>query len=317
MSTALVPIYPPPAGTPRRKPTLDEYLRFHYLASRDLSPKTAAYLRVSVRRIEGWFGRPILIDELNDALLNAWIASMQQEGLNCRSVKGQRGNILALWRDAFFQGFIDTEPVRVKQVKITRQLPEAWTIQQVQKLLETARSMGGTFRSFNLWDDAPSFTRGEFFTAVILVGWDTALRLSDLLTVKRANLGADGTLPVVQNKTNDVVYCRLRPETLAACKVLWDRAPNDDRLLPFPCQPRQFMLYFKRLVKKAGIPSGGIKRIRKSAATALEQVTRGAATEFLGHRSPGMAQAHYIDPRLVKRDRPMPPSLVDGKDGAA
>jgi hypothetical protein len=42
----------------------------------------------------------------------------------------------------------------------------------------------------------------------------------------------------------------------------------------------------------------------------IETIRPGSATSFLGHKTPGLAQRHYIDARQLAILRPAPPSPV-------
>ena len=54
---------------------------------------------------------------------------------------------------------------------------------------------------------------------------------------------------------------------------------------------------------------GGTKRLRRSGATAVESVQPGGAMGYLGHQTPGLSYAYYVDPRLLGNGSPAPPPL--------
>jgi len=268
-----------------------------YRLERDVSDGTIAYIRVTVRRFSDWLKKPATLDDLEDDLVNRWLASLLDDGLARPSVKGHRGNLLSLWRCAFERELVRLPPRRVRKIKCPRTLPEAWEIQQLQSLLTEAEKMPGCFRYVPLsW--------AEYLRALILVAWDSGLRLGDLLTLRFDQVGTDGSLIVRQNKTGESILRKLRPETMAAVQAT-ERARRE--LIFGFVHSRQVMTVFKRLVKLAGL-RGGTRKIRKSGAS---HVPREEAKDYLGHLSDHLARRHYIDPRLGDRkDPPLPPKIA-------
>jgi hypothetical protein len=71
---------------------------------------------------------------------------------------------------------------------------------------------------------------------------------------------------------------------------------------------RPIQVQFAKLVRGAGL-QGSTKWLRRSGATWCEVHQPGSAMAFLGHRTPGLAYKHYVDPRFVQRDKPRPPKI--------
>ncbi|HWA98098.1 MAG TPA: hypothetical protein VG713_06375 [Pirellulales bacterium] len=286
---------PPGSGA-----TLDEHLRA-YLVDRDLEPKSVEEIQRAIRRLSHWLGRPATLGDLNDQLINRWLASLAAGEVTRWTQKGLRSRILCLWRHAFTYELVPKPPMRVRTVKLERRIPEAWTLQQLMKLIGVARRQRGTFRFTNV-------SRAAFWEAFIRTGYDTGLRLGDLLSLRRDQIGPDGVFTVVQRKTGDGIVCALWPETLAAI----DATHAKGRALIFGDVIRRdfFQQSFRRLVQEAGL-KGSPKWLRRTGATAIEKEHPGASTAFLGHRTTDLAMKHYIDKVQLQRNKPRPPRLTE------
>lgn len=278
--------------------TLD-FLAAKYAAQCDIAPGTAQWLRYVAANYSRFLGHPAAIADVNDGSVNAWLAAMLANGLARRTVRSYRGAMLMLWRFAIDGGLTDASPAKLRKVKVERILPLAWTERELVALLDQALSLGGRYKC--------GVSRSTFWAALILVLWDTGMRIGDALRLRRDQINQDGRGCIVQGKTEWPLMFQLSPRTLAAVREL----ESEERLLLFgDCLSRDWVFeIFKRLATGAGLV-GGTKKIRKSGATAVERATPGSAMGYLGHKSPGLAYQYYVDPRIVGEGKPMPPPLL-------
>lgn len=288
---------------PPKPQTLKDYLQ-QYLSERDVTREYSKGLGFSVEYLDRWAGHAIRLDELSDDLLNRWLIALG-ERMKPRSVKHHRINLVVLWRAAHDADLTTVGPRRVRKIKVPRVIPLAWTIAEMQAILRAASKVKGTFR----YKAARKVKRCDFWRAYIMLAWDSGLRPSDLRIIRFDEIAADGTLVHVQSKTGDVKTCHLQPETVKAVQKL--RGEDRERIFGdvLPC-PDAIRRQFKAAVlTRAGLV-GTPKKLRKSSASAVEAIQPGAATIHLGHRTPDMARAHYIDPRIAKPMMTRPPRLV-------
>jgi hypothetical protein len=125
---------------------------------------------------------------------------------------------------------------------------------------------------------------------------------------------ATGRITVTQKKTLDTITVRLRPATLERLSF----EPRErEMLFPWCHSASTLTNSFGAIARAAKISSGSLKYLRRSGATLLEAERPGTAQHHLGHRTPGLAQRNYIDPRLAYVDRPLPPALDDVAASAA
>lgn len=268
----------------------------NYLQARDLEEGSARHLQYVLARFHRWLRRSPRTSDLVAARLNAWLESLLADSLSRSTVKGYRGAMLCLWRFAYETGALKLPPARVRPVKVPRRLPTAWTVAEVNRLLAACALVAGGFRFHDL-------TYRDYLRALVLVAWDTGLRLGDLLALRSHQLSATGVLAIVQHKTGMALLCQLRTETMAAVTKL----PPD--MFGIIGRGRVFEL-FGELKRHAGLNGHDkTKGIRKAGATIVEATFPGQAGVFLGHLTPGLAYRHYVDPRHLQQNRPTTPAL--------
>lgn len=271
-----------------------------YALERDLADSTIEQLQVAATLFERWAGGPIPLGALSDSLVNSWLASLKDSGRSAVTVQGKRRAILTLWRSAFEAGLADDPPRRVRKIRVDQVIVKAWTKPEADRLLRVATLVPGEHPGGMLWAD--------WWAAFVCVGWDSGLRLGDLLSIRTEDIDETGLLLTVQSKTGWPKLSPLCPETLRTIARTYP--PARELVFPWPHCRRYFYDVFRRLVESAGIPAGGSKWLRRSSATAIESANPGAARTHLGHKS-GAMWLRYVDQTQLQRssERPRPPRL--------
>jgi integrase len=285
-----------PKPAPQRHSVVD--LANGYFLERAISPKYREQFDVVLRAIRKWHGDMVHADDFTDDFVNLWLAH-EAKLVGPETLKNRRRMILTLWRYAWDRELIADMPRRIRSVRVPPKIPSAWTAEEVQRLLVAADD----FCLHHVHPIAKCRTR-LFWRAMIMVVWDSALRRVDWERLKRSDIGDDGVIVLVQHKTDWPLKCTLRPETVAAI----DATNPTNREFIFGSGSSQRCRSFKRIVTVAGL-TGSLKKLRKSSATAVERLQPGAAMAHLGHKTPGLAARHYIDPRLTQATKIQPPSL--------
>lgn len=281
---------------------LNDYLE-NYSLARDLGPGTIKHYEMTVRALCRWHVRPVRLLDLSDKLVNEYLSHMKERGLTQATIRSQRVDLCALWRSAAEEGLVDTVPVRVRRVRVNPKIPTAWTLAEVNRLLQAAEKVEG-------FDSKTGLKLSLFWPAFVRVGYDTALRFSDLLAITKTQVSSKGDLTIPQQKTDREIVCRLRASTMQAIEATFP--PERDLLLPWGKVRSQFWYAWRKLLTAAGLPTGrreGPQKLRRTSASHLEKVAPGTATAHLGHRSPAMAAKHYIDPAIAYGERPLPPEI--------
>lgn len=278
-------------------PALTDYVQ-HYALSRDVTPGTVATYLAAAKTLDKFVGRPTDLADLCDDLLNRWITWMVGKEMPRATIKGKRGSVLTLWRAAYDDKLVTDLPKRVKLIRAPAPLPEAWDQKQAELLLLAAAACGGVFRKIRI-------ARAPLLRALILTAYYSGLRSGDYLALELDQIGSDGAVFMRQSKTGWPILVKLPPDCMAAIEATFP--PHRKKV--FPVSRKTWYTWCKMLVRGAGL-RGSPKWLRRTGATAVEGIQAGAATAFLGHKTPGMAWKHYIDRRLIGHNRPMPPPLT-------
>lgn len=267
-----------------------------YELSHDIKSSSAAQLRWTVRGFDKFLERPATVEDLDPDAVNRHLKSLRDAGKADTTVKNRRGNLLTIWRAAKRMGLTKARPKGVRKIRLARAAPVAWTQDEVTRLLRTAAVLPGKIRGLGL-------SAARWWSAFILLAWDTGLRRCDLLAMRHSDIRS-GWVVVVQAKTGQTIHCRLHDATLAAIKELG----TEGKVLPWRGMTA-FYRHFSALMKAAGL-TGKPKWLRRSSGTAVELAHPGQGGRHLGHLTPGMAERHYLDPAILARAKPMPPPLA-------
>ena len=282
--------------------TLSDLLERVYLVERPVGEGAAKQLTIAVRLFERWAGG-VPLDTLDENLLSQWL----QEYAKDRSpvtVRGKRNAILTIWRYGHETGYCPREPRarRVRNVRLPYVIPLCWTLDQLRQLVSTAEATPG-------YSSHSGIKWSLFWIAFVRVAYDTALRLTDVLTLEREQINDRGCVVLIQNKTGRPVTIQLRPATLDAIAATFP--PVRPEVFPWPFCRETFYRRFSALLDAAGL-DGSSKYLRRSSATYVERDHPGAARGHLGHSSPNMWRA-YVNPQIAAENRPLPPAF-DGEE---
>lgn len=262
---------------------LHDYLD-RYNRARDIRPSTLIHYHWVVRSFERHNGS-IDMTSLTGTAVNDWLIWLAADRhLSPWTIKQRKISLLVLWRAAWQDGLAPPlEPV--KRLRPLRHSPQAWTLDEVRRLLVVA-------------DGA-----GPWWGSLVRAAYDTGLRLGDLLSLPVQHVAR--LCNIVQRKTGLPVVCQFRPATLTAiCRLLAGR--TDGLVWPWPLRREAFYRRFRRLVSAASIRPGTFRWLRRSAATACESVRPGDGTLLLGHAARSTTEAWYID-RSQLTHPPLPP----------
>jgi len=137
---------------------------------------------MSVRALDRWHGNQVLLSELTDELLNRWLLSMEDE-LAPKSIRRRRGDVLALWRHAEFVGAVEGKPERIRKVKVPKQIPDCFSMNELVALLAACESFGEYLPN--------GIKLGAYLFAFINTAYDSALRFADLMRERKSSTSCD------------------------------------------------------------------------------------------------------------------------------
>ncbi|MGE0757858.1 MAG: tyrosine-type recombinase/integrase [Pirellulaceae bacterium] len=298
---------------------LIDFLQAVYIPQHDLRKHTVYHLQAAVKAFERWRGEPVTLAELSDDRVAGWLTAMLDAGTPRATIKGYRGGIITLWRFAFERGDVAMPPRLVKKVKLSKRIPSAWTLDQFTKLIEAARREPG---------DIGRHAAADWWVALLLVGYDTGARITPIMNLATADIdllerrvvfraehvktGRDETFAISED-TTAAVRTIYRPGR----ELLFGDWRSDRSQMSWPALTKRY----RRILHRAGLPAGRrdlFHRVRRTTATQLAKTVGNVeAAQLLGHSSPVLTEAAYIDSSQIKRRTPADILPRPGKDGVA
>jgi len=206
--------------------------------------------------------------------VNEWLTNLQQHVSN-HTVKNYRRYAITLWTYAATLDLCEyPDPRRIKQVKVTNPAPQAWSPEQVMRLVHVAP---------NAW-----------WKAVIIAGYDTGLRRGDLLRLPRT-IENGQRFVIVERKTRQSETRQLSDRGAELLR----RLPENELAFPWDKSLTTFGRQFAQIVDAAEL-TGTFKYLRRTFVT----------LSGWRHADPGISKKHYIDPTLVDEPVPRPPAIT-------
>jgi integrase len=267
-----------------------------YVASRlGLRESSAEQMHYSAQSLEKHVGRKVYADELSETMLLAFLKA-QLKVLKPTTVKRQRGDLLTLWRFAHKRGWSGPVP-DVEPIKVPRRNPQAWSTDDLQKLLAVTFRLRGDMRGTGI-------RKADWYTSFALFLYDTGSRLTAALAIESrdVDLKARTVLLLADNsKVGLEQVCTLSEQTADWIGRHYDA--GRDLVWPYPWHKRRLWLDLKEIAGAAGVPCDhgeGFHRFRRTFATAAVNVAGWeVASRSLGHTSTNMTK-RYVDQRLVR-----------------
>jgi integrase len=265
---------------------------FEPLFLRSRSDNTRRLYRTSIRTFSKYLQRPACLSDLNDLTVNRFLDWYRRIPRSPYSANKERSNLLAIWRFACRKRFLEEWPDVRADVEPDR-IPQAWTADQIAKLLACCERLTGRIGHI------PAST---WWRTLHLVCWDTGERIGAIRDLQwhHVDLVAKHILVPAElrkGKRRDRLY-RIADDTAAALRSMQRTA--DSCVFPWPYCRTYLWNRYSLLLIAAGLPHdrhSKFHRIRRTVATYYE-AAGGNATELLGHSSRSVTLA-YLDPRIL------------------
>jgi len=274
-----------------------------YAMHRGVSAGYVVQLEIAARGLERFVGHPISLAELSSDQVNAWLVSQQQSGLAAPTIHGKRRCIVTLWTAAHDAGL--APPVgRIRRIKCPELIPVGFLPGELSAMIRVAESLTGNVGR------KVKIPRRLWWPSFLMASYDTALRLSDVLSLERSWIWPGGYLSIAQGKTGHTHRVQLRPSTLEAIDACMASQPDRRLIWPLWCNRNRWYPLFHAIRIAAGVETKkATKGIRILSASAVERSQPGCGSAHLGHRSPQLFERHYKDSRICGQQTTMPPAL--------
>jgi integrase len=291
-----------PASTTPGGVTLRSFITDMYVPSRlDLSEKSAEQLTIAVTLLDRWAKREILTTDLTPQLILGFLKHLSSIGRSASTVNGKRQSLITLWRSAHKKGLAQSPPDAddLPKKRSTKKIPVAWSIEELNLILETCRSLVGNNKNSGI-------RRRYFWSSLVLFMYETGTRLNATLAIKSSDINLDSKAVILRTesaKTGLEQWHKLSDQCTEAIACHY----NADREMVWPWSQHRQCLYasFKSILTKAGLPKDRYRQfhcIRRTTATwAAIHGGVDLARHTLGHTSQTMTVNNYIDPRFFRR----------------
>ena len=304
-----------PRRRKRRAATLKSVCTGRYLPAntRAPSPKTERLYLIAIRSLNRHLEREATLRDLSDATIGGWMRALRSEGLSIATINSYRAKLLALWNWCAKKRLVDDFPT-VASYAAPEQIPDAWTVDQVQSHIDACDKMKGEV------DGVPA---PLWWRTLYMVAFDTGERTGATLAIRWSWLDLEsGTLAIpaeYRKGKRKASFYRLREPTVALLRELWQLTesidPGRENVFSWPWDQSFFYYRQKQLLKFAGLPyvkhRSGLQKLRRTFASYIEKAG-GSATEALKHSSRAVTTGSYLDPRII--DAPPANALLPAID---
>jgi len=292
---------------------LTEYLETSYLVDRvSVSAEYTSQLRQTVRQFAAFLGRPPAWGHFDERDIARYMAHRQAAGRAPSTINREARYLLAIWRSAWDEALVARPPRRIRKIPEPRAVPEAWTVEEVGRLLAHAASLGGL---------VGCVPRGLWWESLLLAEYWTGCRIGALLRVAVEDYTPKARSLLIRRQKNGHQQRYAIPETAAARLdplVAFSESPADP-LWPWPHCRRYLFSEARKIFETAGIrcpkrPLQLFHRLRRTNLSYCAAIDPAIAQRQADHSSYALTQRHYIDP-LIARTKTAADVLPDPTPG--
>lgn len=272
-----------------------------YAVLQNLSDRTVVLYGHTLDRFRDHLGHEPTLDDLDDMVVAGFlrwraVTPHKYRKVSAASVAKDKSQLTALanWAAKKRLKRSNGEPVEFLSLPRSRKIrhaPQAYTADEVGKLIRMARQRQGTITG------QPA---GWWWSTLLYTAWQTAERIGALLALKWADVDTEGRTVLFRAETRKGRCEDLqRAITDDLAQLLAERRLADRELVwAWDRQYTSLWPSLKLMCERAGVRGTGFHRLRKASASYVA-LGGGDATQHLGHSSSEMTRQHYLDPRIT------------------
>lgn len=259
----------------------------NYLLYRDLATETADWYRRIVSVYTAWAGGEVPLESFNGEQISRLLADKQRQGRRPSYVKSLRNGLVAVLRE--IRGAAPVE--RVRSVRVPPFEPEAWTGEEVERLLLACNRM-------------PAASRKRW-VKIVAAGYYTGLDRCDLEKIKRRDITDDGSIYWRRSKTKKPVLVAI---PLPLLETIDSESPGqNDFVFKMGITKEWFRRVFAGIVRRARL-CGTFKKLRKTSGSSVEAANPGKGHQHLGNTR-AIFERHYEAKKLTQAKPTMPDEI--------
>ena len=280
--------------------TLREVLS-RYAILQNLSDRTVVLYGHTLDRFRDHLGHEPTVDDLEDLVVAGFlrwraVTPHKRAQVSAASVAKDKSQLTAIanWAAKKRLKKSNGEPVEFLSLPRSRKIrhaPQAYTADEVARLIRRARQREGVVGG------QPA---GWWWSTLLYTAWQTAERIGALLALRWADVDTDGRTLLFRAETRKGRSEDLQRAITPDLAEMLRANRKGDRELVWHWDREHTSLWpsLRLLCKQAGVRGTGFHKLRKASASYVA-LGGGDATEHLGHASPDMTRAHYLDPRIT------------------
>lgn len=270
-----------------------------------LEPSTTDTYLAAISCFETWFFQKfnqqltwffVTTDQINDFLITYAI------GRSKYTVLSRRRSLLAVINAAMQDGLCTYDAKKVRRIKPKGTPKDFWTLDDVTKLIESAKQLKGRFRATQIRKD-------KFAEAYIRLMWDTCLRRGDMGILKMHTIDSNRQFSHPRMKSGVTDVCRFNVSTYNA---IMDTV-EVPRKLVFPywqknrSGPRAVSELFKGIMNSSGLTASDscLKKLVRSSIMEADYLAPGTGWLQGHHASPETTMQAYANRQRANLNRPV------------
>lgn len=278
---------------------LQHVLRDLYAPLTGVCDRTITLYGYTLRSWGEQLGRPPELRDLEE-LSVARFLQHRVRTMSASTAAKDRAQIRALWDFCARRRLCDTWP-QVPRIVVPERVPEAWLIDELQRVIDSARQEPLSYCGF---------PGSLVFPAILLTAYSTGERIGAIMSLLCRDVRGCSVIFRAESRKGRRRDIFRDISVACADALLAVRRGPDDTAIPWDRHETYIYNRLDIILRRAGLPHGRqdkFHKVRKTTASFYE-AAGGSAQRLLDHSSPAVTR-RYLDPRIVTPGEPAPDVL--------
>lgn len=261
--------------------------------------RTIALYDYTLRSWGELLGRPPETTDLEELAVARFLQHRVRTKSAATAAK-DRAQIRACWEFCARRGLCQTWP-QVPRIIVPERVPEAWLIDELQRVIDSARQEPLTYCGF---------PGSLVFPAILLTAYSTGERIGAIMSLLCRDVRGCSVIFRAESRKGGRRDVFRDISVACADALLAVKRGPDDTAIPWDRHETYIYNRLDIILRRAGLPHGRrdkFHKVRKTTASFYE-AAGGSAQQLLDHSSPSVTR-RYLDPRIVKPQDSAPSML--------